>query len=206
MLQIQVMPDDAQAMENSLPIKRARNSPKHSQATWMEARLRYESGLWLTIREIADEFNIKYQTFYTRLKLEKWDVKRQEILEKAQSKVEKNTLKEVDRQENYRLRLSLRAEKYERMLDASVSQQSTNNEGVPQCDPEQLDTLTRAELRVVEMNKVGLMIAPPSIDVTGNVSVAVSIVQAIQKLRDSNTAIDLTPEQVKLIGSLEVVD
>ena len=199
------MSDDGQTTEDSETKGKARNSPKHTKETWLKVRTEFEAGTYTSLVELAHKYGIHWKTMESRMRLEGWRERKQVLLSKVNAKVQE---KVVGRVEQYLSRLTLRAEKYEKMLDASIAQQSQTNEGIPQCDADQLDVLTRAELRVVEMNKVGLRLAPPSVDITSKgLSVGESIVTAIQKLRDNPSAIvPVSSADVDRVLEMEVVD
>lgn len=185
--------------ENSLPKEKARNSPRLLKSDWDKIRLRYETGNYRTLTELSEEFGTCFQALESRMRREQWKEKKADLQRKVTERLEEKAIGKV---EGYLSRLSLRAEKYEALLDQSAAQV-----GGP-IEPSDLDAYTRSELRVVEMHKVALRIAPPSIDIkSGGLSIGESIVTAIEKLRANPTLIvPITSADVDRVLECEIVD
>lgn len=137
----------------------------------------------LSCTELAQRYGVHPKSLETRMRREKWRDNRDAMLRKAKEQVEKTTVKELTEQESYLKNAYSRAKKYEQLLDKSIEQVGEIVE------PSDLDCYTRSELRIHELAKSSLRIAPVSIDITsGGKDLGTSFAQALQKLRaDPNT-------------------
>ncbi|MEO7397154.1 MAG: hypothetical protein ABIW84_01170, partial [Ilumatobacteraceae bacterium] len=190
----------------AVQVQRAANSPKTSQDVWMKCRMEYESGAFTSVKELSEKHGINYKTLFTRIDRDGWRKRREEILSKAQSKVE---VKAVNQGLEYLQKTFLRSEKYEKILETSMEKLASKTEdGTPILDPDAIDSYTRSASRIHALALSALRIpAAVQVDVTSKgLSVGESIVTAIAKLRDSGTAIDITPEEVARVARLEVSD
>lgn len=201
---VQVKSEVVEVERQVIPPKR--NSPKHSQSKWIQCRTSYERGDFKSVRELGERFGIKEFTLHSRINREGWKEKKEQLLAKVQSTLEKQVVKELTKQESYLVRLGQRANKYEAMLDASAENLGSKDaNGVPLVDPDMLDTLSRSELRVVEMQRTALRIIPVSqVDhMSGGKDLGSSFVSAIAKLRESNTP-KLGPSDLQAFKEAEI--
>lgn len=194
-----------QVKEENVGVERAFNSPKHSQNKWIQCRTSYERGDFKSVRELGERFGIKEFTLHSRINREGWKEKKEQLLAKVQSTLEKQVVKELTEQESYLKRSYLRQQRYEKIIDASLSQLATTPEGIPMAEPSDIDCLTRSENRIAELSRIALRIPVlSSLDViTGGQSLGESFVQAIAKLRASE-APKLTEEDLQKALEAEV--
>lgn len=200
------MSDDAQAIEGGNEVKRARNSPKHSQATWAKVKMEFEDGSYTSLAELSRKYGINPITLRTRMVREQWNERQRALQSKVEQKIEEV---KVDIGKEYLLNSFSRSKKYEKIIDASLAQLGANAEGIPLVEPSDLDAFTRSELRIHELAKSALRIPTvASVDLTTKgLSFGESIVTAIRKLRENPSQIvDITPEQIAMVKDMEVVD
>lgn len=180
----------------------AENSPKHSVETWNTVKLRFESGSFTSLKELATEYSINPITLRTRMVRESWNDKQRTLQNKVELAVEKQV---VSKAEEYLSRTVLRMEKYEKIIDASIDNLGSKTpEGVPLLDPEAIDQFTRSETRISALSAFAHRIAPIAQQVDVKATVEHSLVSVIAKLRDTNSAIDITPEQMQVIRGCDV--
>jgi hypothetical protein len=185
----------------------ARNSQKYSKETWRNMRAEFEAGTYLSQKQLAKKYGVNFKTLTSRMVREKWNEKQRALQSKVEGIIEARVVKEVDRATSYLEKLAKRAEKYEKMLDASAENLGGKTvDGTPLVDPEMLDTLSRSELRVLEMQRTALRIIPVSqIDhTTGGKSLGESFVSAIAKLRGNPNTPKLGAEDLKRVLEAEV--
>lgn len=200
--------DNVQLQKKESKRGKSPKSPKTSQSTLLACRLEYESGSWKSLTELGNKYGIHVKTLYGRIVREKWDQKRKEILRKVEARAQNMVMKEVDQSQEYLRNAFKRALRLEKITDASLSQASLTNDGTPLVDLDQVDVLTRAELRIHELAKSALRIIPVSqVDHTSNgQSLGDSFVSAIAKLRaDANTP-NLSQDEVDKVIEAEVID
>lgn len=168
----------------------APNSPKTSKTTWLKIKSEYESGTYLSQRQLALKYNVNEKTLFGRIDREGWKQRKQELQRTIEKKIEEKLVKELSQADSYLQNSFKRALRLEKIADASLSQASLTNEGIPLVDLEQVDILTRSELRIHELARSALRIPSVSqLDVTtGGKDLGASFVSAIAKLRaDSST-------------------
>lgn len=173
------------------------------RSTWEEARKEYEIGNYKTLKELAERCKVDYQCLRQRIYTERWKdallTRNDKVLQSMQEVKE-------DLASQYLSRTFKRAEKYEKMIEASQAMQSTTNEGVPLLDVDAIVAYSKAELNIHALAKSALRISD-KVDVTsGGQSIGDSFVTAIQKLREDANTPKLTSEQVTQVIEAEIID
>lgn len=178
-------------------------APITDKSVWLEVKSRYQSGSYKSVTSLAQEFGINHFTLRTRIDREGWSEKREQLLQKVSEKVEGKVLSMAEEVLNTGY---VRSKRFQAIIDASIGQLGTNEAGVPLAEPADIDNLSKAEVRIHDWQKSCARIAPVAqqIDHKGSVSIEHSLVSVISKLREANTAIDITPEQLSYIKSCEV--
>lgn len=186
---------------DSLKPKKAKNSPKNSQETWNALKAEFEAGTYLSLKELAKKYGIVHSTLTSRMVREKWNEKQRALQSKVELVIERKVLSLAEKQASYLERLSKRGEKYEALIDASLSQIGEL------VDPDSIDTLTKSEIRVKELSCTGLRIPTLSnTDITsGGKDLATSFVAAIAKLRESNQN-KLTSQDLRKALDAEIIE
>lgn len=150
--------ENVQVTSGVVGVERAVNSPKTSKEVWRTIKARFEAGSYVSLKELGMEFGVKYHVLRKKIYREKWNEQQRTLEYKVSQKVEEKVLKEVDQATSYLASSFKRALRLEKIADASLSQASLTNEGIPLVDLEQVDILTRSELRIHELARSALRI------------------------------------------------
>lgn len=183
-----------------------KNSPKTSKETWLKIKVEFESGTYKSQRELALKYGVPYESFRNKICREKWNARQITLQNKVSQRIEEKTLKAVDKVQSYLSSAYERGLRYEKLIDASQSQAATNNEGVAILDVEELEAYSRTEIRIHELIKSSLRVAPPSLEVrSGGLSIGESIVTALEKLRASGSTLELPEGLVERVIEMEII-
>lgn len=137
----------------------------------------FQSGL--SLREIAEKYQVSKDALEKRCVREKWRVKESELDQIVVQNVQEKLQTNVDL---FNKKLLSKAERYENLVLASQAQASTNSEGIAILDPDSLDTYSKVEGRVIDWQKVAYGITDNhSVDVTSG---GLSMVQVMAKLQE----------------------
>jgi len=173
------------------------------RSAWDKVREDYELGNFKTLKELSERHSVGYSALRQRIYDEKWREKFRLRTDRVLQVIEEKKLSRVD---SYLEKTFKRAEKYEKMIEASQSQASLTNEGIPQLDVDELLSYTKAELNIHALAKSALRISD-KIDVTsGGQNIGESFVSAIQKLRGEQGAPQLTEKDLGAVMEAEVVE
>lgn len=181
-------------------------TPKTPQAILDQCKLDYLIGNWKSITELAIRHGLHPRTLCFRIKRESWEEERQRKLTEANSKIEETRESIV---EKYLKKTFARAEKYERIIDASRDNLgSKDKNGTPLLDPDAINTYTLAEARIHELAKSALRIPDAkSLDITTKgQSLGEDLAQAIQRLRENPSVPKLDDSDLERILEAEIID
>lgn len=197
--------ETVQMKEGVVEVKSARNSPKFSKELWRRVRIDFHAGNYTSLRELAARHHMSHSRLRAKISQEKWNDSKSALEYKVEQAMEKKVVQEVDQATSYLASTFKRALKLEKIVDASLSQASLTNEGIPLVDLDSIDTLTRSEARIHDMAKSALRIAPLSqLDITsGGKNLGDSFASAIIKLRDSSLP-KLGEEDLKRVLEAEI--
>lgn len=179
--------------------------PKTNVSTLEACRFDYEIGNFKSVTELAERYGINHDTLHQRIIREDWEKSRLNRLAKLETKMEKIA---VNIGEEYLKNTFLRAKKYEKLIDVSIQNRTKkDSEGNPMLDPDDLNSYTLTESRIHDIAKSALRIPDAkAIDITTKgESLGESLVQAIAKLRDNKTAVNVTMEQADQIAEYEII-
>lgn len=185
---------------DSLKPKRT-NRSKTSKEVWEKVRIEFEAGTYKSMRELAEKHNITLSSLKQKVYVNKWRQKQIALYAKVSQVIEQKALSLAERQSSYLERLSKRGEKYEQLIDASLSQIGDL------VDPDSIDSLTKSEIRIKELSCTGLRIPTLSgMDITSQgKSLGDSFVSAIAKLRESNGP-KLTSQDLSKALDAEIIE
>lgn len=184
------MSDDVESGEVILNIPK--NKAIASKETWLRIQTDYEAGNYKTLAELSSRYGISDSALEKRVSRGKWYEKQSALRQRVSEKVIEVAETEV---QAYLKRTFKRTEKWEKIIDASISQQPTTADGTPLVETDQIDQLTKAELRIHELGKSSLRIVDSKhIEHTGGIAVF-NVTEAIKALR-AQPVPDLTSEEL----------
>lgn len=177
----------------------------YKQSDMELARIDYEAGDYKNLLELAKKHNLNYQALRDKIYREDWKSK---VSTRNNAILQKVGETKEELAKEYLLSTFRRAKRYEKLIDASIEQQSTSNDGTPLLDVEAIEGYTRAEQRIHELAKSALRIPDAKqIDVTSQgQSLGDSFISAIEKLRASNDRPKLTDADLKQVLNAEIVE
>lgn len=178
----------------------ASNQSKVSKETWLRIQVDYESGNYKTIAELASRYQVGHSGLEKRIERGKWLLKQRALCQRVSEKVAVVQETEVQR---YLTKALKRSERLEQLIDSSIEQQPTNAKGLPLVDTDQIDQITRSELRIHELAKSALRIADSKhVEVTGGLAIF-NVTEAIKALR-SQPVPDLTNEELERLKDCRI--
>ena len=163
----------------SKEIASPKKTARPTKETWLKARIDYETGNYQGMRELAEKYGLSYKGLRDKAYHDDWKefksttagIIRQKIEEKAASKVE-SFFEQLEKKSLY----------YEKLVQASQSQASTNSEGIPQLEPIELEKYAKVEGMAIEWRKAALGITDKVDVTTGGKSLGQDLVSSVQKL------------------------
>lgn len=159
------------------------------ETKWLACKMEYEeSGGSINLAQLAEKHGVKYHALRKRAQRELWKAKMSQLSQRIEEKI-------LSKAESYLERKYSRVLKYEAMIDASQSQQSTTNEGIPLLDVDQISDYVLAESRLHDISTSCLRISDKH-DVTNTVELGDSFISAISKLRSDPSTPVLSSEDV----------
>lgn len=203
------MSEEAQAKEKALegerPLKPL-NSPRITKETWVRVKEEYQYGEYTTLEDLAYRYGIKPANLRKTISRQGW---KREVDAKNHNVTQKVAELEVNRVDSYLSEAFLRSQNYRKIIDASIKQAgSTDANGTPVLDFEDIDIISRTELRIHDLTKSALRIPDAKqIDVTsGGKTLAENLTEAIAKIRETPPAHQLTSADAAKFAEFEIVD
>lgn len=175
-------------------------TPVLSQEELQKVRYQYETGNFRSVSELARQYGVKPCTLHARIKTEGWDKKRDQILQKTSLKMEKEAVNEVDSW--------LKRVKERTLKDWEIIDRSIDNIG-SEIDPETLLPFIRGRKLLDDMHRRAQGIADPThnVDITSKgQSLGESLVSAIAKVRESESGLKITSQDVDRIIEAEIIE
>lgn len=184
----------------------ASNQSKVSKETWLRIQADYESGNYKSLAELAGRYGVEGGALEMRVSRGKWYERQRSLRCKVLEGVGKVAETEVQK---YLAKAFKRSERLEQLIDSSIEQQPTNAKGLPLVDTDQIDQITRAELRIHELAKSALRIVDSkNVDVTsGGQSIAANFTEAVKKLREmaaTEALPELTDEEIEKLKDCRI--
>lgn len=181
----------------------ADGTPKTPKEVLQQVKYEYQAGTYKSVAELAERYGINQFSLHSRIKREKWDEKKEQILAIAEKNIEKAVLSEANEWIN---RVKTRSLKDWQIIDSSIDGMVAAAGGV---EPSDLRSYIQARKVLDDMSRRALGLADPSqnVDITSKgQSIGESLISAIAKLRETEDRPRLTEEDKRRILEAEIID
>lgn len=185
----------------------AGNYSRTTKEVWDKIQLDYFAGNFRTLKELASKYDLPERSVRNKICHNSWNRLKEERQRALLSKV--NEIKESEAEKYLKSTLK-RVFRYEKIIDASLDNLgSKTSDGTPLLDPEAINDYTIAEQRIHALGKSALMIpdASRNVDITSKgQSLGESLVSAIAKVRESESGLKITSQDVDRIIEAEIIE